>query len=156
VVVDEDVPIAFGPFRVVRSARRVLEGTEPVRLGSRAFDILLALIDRAGETVSNEELIGLVWPETAVDEANLRVQVRALRRALGDGHAGARYIVNVPLRGYCFVAPISQEAGPAGQIDKASEAELPGALICPCRWRAWWVVAIPFWRSKGRFGLGAR
>lgn len=120
-----DESVAFGRFRVLRSSRRVLEAGEPVRLGSRAFDILIALIDRAGQTVGNEELMALIWPGTAVDEANLRVQVRALRRALGDGHGGARYIVNVPLRGYCFVAPLERTAAWESGEPMPAEPEAP-------------------------------
>jgi predicted ATPase/DNA-binding winged helix-turn-helix (wHTH) protein len=130
-VVNEGTVIAFGPFRVARSLRRVFEGAEPIRLGGRAFDILLALVDRPGQTLSNEELISLAWPETAVDSANLRVQVRALRRALGDGHAGARYIVNVPLRGYCFVAPVSRDAAALPSREVISDAEAADAPDLP-------------------------
>jgi predicted ATPase/DNA-binding winged helix-turn-helix (wHTH) protein len=106
----------------------VLEGQKSLRIGTRAFDVLLALVERAGETVSNEELIARVWPGTAVHDANLRVQVRALRRALGDRHDGARYIVNVPLRGYCFVAPVAMQASSGSterDHDPLSPSELP-------------------------------
>lgn len=103
----EDV-VAFGPFRLL-TARRVLfrdEGDVP--LGGRAFDILATLIDHAGEIVSQRELMACVWPGVFVEEANLRVHIASLRKALGDGRNGARYIENVPRRGYCFVAPISR------------------------------------------------
>ena len=102
--------ISFGPFRLVAAQRLLLEGDKPVRLGSRAFDILTALVERAGEIVSKEELIARVWPATYVEEANLKIQVSALRRALGDGQGDNRYVVNVVGRGYNFVAPIRQEA----------------------------------------------
>lgn len=120
-----DESLAFGKFRVLRTSRRVLEAGEPVRLGSRAFDILVALMDRAGQTVSNEELLAQIWPDLVVDEANLRVQVRALRRALADGHSGARYIVNVPMRGYCFVAPVERATDWESGGDGAGEKEDP-------------------------------
>src|SRR5580692_4429782 len=100
---------SFGPFRLVTAQRRLLEGDKPVRLGGRAFDILAALVERAGELVSKEELIAQVWPTTFVDEANLKIQVSALRRALGDGQGDNRYVVNVVGRGYNFVAPIRKE-----------------------------------------------
>jgi predicted ATPase/DNA-binding winged helix-turn-helix (wHTH) protein len=77
-----------------------------VRLGSRAFDILAALVERAGEVVGKEELIARAWPQTFVEEANLKIQVSALRRALGDGQSGNRYVVTVIGRGYNFVAPV--------------------------------------------------
>src|SRR6202035_2725977 len=101
--------ISFGPFRLVAAQRLLLEGDKPVRLGSRAFDILTALVERAGEVVGKEELIARAWPTTFVDEANLKIQVSALRRALGDGQGDNRYVVNVVGRGYNFVAPIREE-----------------------------------------------
>jgi DNA-binding winged helix-turn-helix (wHTH) protein len=78
-----------------------------VRLGSRACDLLLALLEKPGQVVSKQELLTRVWPDTFVEEAGLRVHVAALRRALGDGNAGRRFIANVPGRGYSFVAAVS-------------------------------------------------
>src|SRR5712692_6492861 len=101
-------PISFGPFRLLPTQRLLLEGDTPVRLGSRAFDILAVLVERAGEVVGKEELIARVWPQTFVEESNLKIQVSALRRALGDGQGGNRYVVTVPGRGYNFVAPVSR------------------------------------------------
>src|SRR5215475_8404591 len=101
--------ISFGPFRLLAAQRLLLEGGKPVRLGSRAFDILAALVERAGEVVGKEGLIARAWPQTFVEESNLKIQISALRRALGDGHAGNRFIVTVPGRGYNFVASVSRE-----------------------------------------------
>src|SRR5229473_2620045 len=107
-------PISFGPFRLLSAQRLLLEGDTPVRLGGRAFDVLAALVERAGEVVGKEELIARAWPQTFVEEANLKMQVSALRRALGDGQGGYRYVVTVPGRGYNFVAPVHhEEAAPA-------------------------------------------
>ena len=80
-----------------------------MRLGARAFDILIALVERAGEVVSKEELIAQAWPATFVAEANLKIQVSALRRVLGDGQGDNRYVATVVGRGYNFVAPIREE-----------------------------------------------
>ncbi len=74
-----------------------------------------ALLERAGQTVTKQELLARAWPDILVDDANLRVHVAALRKALGDGHDGTRYIANVMGRGYCFVAPVRQVDGPAPQ-----------------------------------------
>src|SRR5439155_13595059 len=101
--------ISFGPFQLLATQRLLLEGDKPVRLGSRAFDILVGLVERAGEVVDKQELIARAWPKTLVEEANLKIQVSALRRALGDGQGGHRYVVTVPGRGYNFVAPVSLE-----------------------------------------------
>jgi DNA-binding winged helix-turn-helix (wHTH) protein len=98
--------ISFGRFRLLAARRLLLEGEKPVRLGSRAFDILATLVERAGEVVSKQELIARAWPQTFVEEANLKIQVSALRRALGDGQGGHRYVVTVPGRGYNFVSPV--------------------------------------------------
>lgn len=98
--------VRFGPFTLITSERLLLREGEPVRIGSRALDILIALVSQAGEVVTKEELISTVWPRTFVEEANLRVNVAALRKALGDLQEPHRFISNVTGRGYCFVAPI--------------------------------------------------
>jgi predicted ATPase/DNA-binding winged helix-turn-helix (wHTH) protein len=102
--------ISFGPFRLHIEQRLLLEDDRPVRLGSRAFDILAALVERAGEVVGKEQLIARAWPQTFVEDSNLKIQMSALRRALGDGQVGNRYIITVPGRGYHFVAPVRREA----------------------------------------------
>jgi predicted ATPase/DNA-binding winged helix-turn-helix (wHTH) protein len=99
--------ISFGPFRLLPTEQLLLEGDTPVRIGSRAREVLAALLERPGQIVSKEELLARVWPTTVVEEGNLKVHVAALRRVLGDGIAGNRYVTNIPGRGYCFVAPIS-------------------------------------------------
>jgi predicted ATPase/DNA-binding winged helix-turn-helix (wHTH) protein len=105
--------IAFGPFRLFPAHKLLLEGDTPVRIGSRAFDILVALVERAGDLVSKERLLSRAWATTTVDEANLRVHIAAIRRLLGDGQAGVRYIVNESGRGYRFVMPVSITMAPA-------------------------------------------
>jgi DNA-binding winged helix-turn-helix (wHTH) protein len=101
--------VHFGPYRVHPRQRLVLEGGQPLRLGRRAVEILLVLLEHAGEVVSKQQLIARVWPRSVVEDTNLRVHVAALRKALGDGQAGQRYIVTVAQRGYSFVAPLSFE-----------------------------------------------
>src|ERR1700752_5146450 len=101
--------ISFGPFRLLAAQRLLPGGGQPAGVGSRAFDILAALVERAGEVVGKEELIARAWPQTFVEEANLKIQVSALRRALGDGQGDNRYVITVPGRGYNFVAPVRHE-----------------------------------------------
>jgi DNA-binding winged helix-turn-helix (wHTH) protein len=101
--------IAFGPFRLLPAQRLLLEAGKPVRLGSRALDILIALVERAGQVVGKEELMNRVWPNTFVEGGNLKVHVAALRKMLGDGQPGQRYVVNVHGRGYVFVAPVRRD-----------------------------------------------
>ena len=123
---------SFGPFRLLAAQRLLLEGDTPVRLGSRAFDILAALVERAGEVVGKEELIARAWPQTVVEEGNLKIQVSALRRALGDGQRGHRYIITVPGRGYNFVAAVRHEepaeAAPPPTVAPAGAHNLPLAV----------------------------
>lgn len=101
--------IHFGPYRIYPGQRLVMEADQPLRLGRRAMDILLILLEHAGNVVSKQTLIASVWPDSVVEEINLRVHLAALRKALGDGQAGQRYIVNIAQRGYSFVAPYSLE-----------------------------------------------
>jgi predicted ATPase/DNA-binding winged helix-turn-helix (wHTH) protein len=103
-----------------------------VRLGSRAFDILAALVERPGEVLGKEQLIARAWPQTFVEEANLKIQVSALRRALGDGQGGNRYVLTVPGRGYNFVAPVRREktmsANSAPPVPSTAPHNLPFAV----------------------------
>lgn len=92
----------FGPFRLVPTERRLERDGRPVTLGSRALDILIALAERPGEVLGKSELLRKGWPDLTVDESNLRFHIVGLRKALGDGTDGCRYIVNVPGRGYCL------------------------------------------------------
>jgi predicted ATPase/DNA-binding winged helix-turn-helix (wHTH) protein len=105
--VDSVSEISFGPFRLFPKERLLLEADKPIRLGSRALDILITVVERPGQLVSKEELMARVWPNIYVEPANLTVHVAALRRALGDGREGNRYLINIPGRGYRFVAPVS-------------------------------------------------
>jgi DNA-binding winged helix-turn-helix (wHTH) protein len=98
--------ISFGRFRLLPAQFLLLEGDKPVPLGSRAMHILIVLLERPGELVTKQELMARVWPNVFVEPANLSVHISALRRALRDGRDGSRFIINIPGRGYCFVAPI--------------------------------------------------
>jgi predicted ATPase/DNA-binding winged helix-turn-helix (wHTH) protein len=100
--------VSFGPFRLFIAERLLEKADQPHELGSRALDILIILVERAGEVVTHKELISRVWPDVVVEEANLRVHVSGLRKALGEGRDGARYVTNVTGRGYCFVAPVAR------------------------------------------------
>ena len=98
----------FGPYRLVPAERLLQRDGLPVALGSRALDLLIALVEHAGEVLSQRELMARAWPNLTVEEGNLRVTIAGLRKALGEGQDGARYIANVPGRGYCFVAPVDR------------------------------------------------
>src|SRR5713101_6511929 len=104
-----DPTFVFGTFRLLPRQKLLLQaGDKPVRLGGRAFDLLLTLVERAGEIVGKEELLARVWPNVVVEEGNLRLHITSLRKALGDGEQGKSYIKNIVGRGYCFVAPVER------------------------------------------------
>jgi predicted ATPase/DNA-binding winged helix-turn-helix (wHTH) protein len=117
--------LSFGPFSLFVAGRLLKRADEPIPLGGRALDVLIALAERAGEVVSYSELLSLAWPNVTVDEANLRVQIATLRKALG-GEEGARYIANVAGRGYCFVAPVTRSTGPP--VEAAADGARPWKL----------------------------
>lgn len=124
--------ISFGLFDLYVGERLLEKQGKQVRLGSRSLDILITLVNRAGEVVSNNELMEAVWPATTVDDSGLRVHLASLRKVLDDGKEGARYITNVPGRGYCFVAPISRltnlDSFDTLSSDKGRRLKLPPLL----------------------------
>ncbi len=112
----EAIAWSFGSFTLLADRRLLMAEGHPVRLGGRALDILIELVEYAGQFVSRDELITRIWGGRVVEEINLRVQVAALRRALGDdGRGDPQFILNLPTKGYCFVAPVTKasEAQPA-------------------------------------------
>ncbi|MEK1931321.1 MAG: winged helix-turn-helix domain-containing protein, partial [Pararhizobium sp.] len=121
--------VLFGPFELNLSERSLKKLDEVIPLGARAFDILATLIDRAGEIVSKNELIAKVWPGVIVEEVSLRVHLSALRKALGDGQFGRKYITNVQGRGYSFVASVARARAEDQQTNSlARGSNLPAAL----------------------------
>lgn len=99
--------LEFAGFRLDAGARRLMrmDGTQ-VLLKSRAFDTLLALVARRGETLPKKLLLDTVWPGVVVADNNLNQAVSALRKALDDTEAPHRIIVTIPGRGFCFVAEL--------------------------------------------------
>jgi DNA-binding winged helix-turn-helix (wHTH) protein len=103
--------LRFGPFDLSIGERVLRREGVVLPLGSRAFDILVYLAERAGEIIAKKELIDHVWPDVTVEEGSLRVHVAAIRKALGDGQFGNRYIANIKGRGYSFVGTVAPLAG---------------------------------------------
>lgn len=127
---EEEEIVEFGPFRLYTAGRLLQRNGVTVKLGSRPLDLLIALVRRAGDVLSRRELIARAWAGLVVDEANLRVNISTLRKHLDDGIDGARYIVNLPGRGYSFVAPVTRtrtEPSPTGPA-LTSEHALPAPL----------------------------
>jgi predicted ATPase/DNA-binding winged helix-turn-helix (wHTH) protein len=125
--------ISFGPFSLVAGERVLTKEGAPVDVGARTFDILIALVSRPNEIVSKRDLLARVWPDVIVEEGSLRFQIAALRKALGDGEHGARYIATVAGRGYCFVAPLARSSDrgreSAEVVPPFPYANLPSRLI---------------------------
>lgn len=97
---------SFGPYRLLPMQRRLERAGAAVRLGDRAFDLLCALIERAGDLLTHRELMSRVWGNVVVGEGSLRFQINALRKALARDGSGMAYIRNVTRRGYTFGAPV--------------------------------------------------
>lgn len=108
--------LEFGRFRLNAMARRLEKDGVPLRVSAPAFDILMALIERQGDVVSNDELLRMVWPHTEVDKVSVRVHMSGLRKALGKERPDDRVIVNVSGKGYRFVAPVRRL--PQGELSR--------------------------------------
>jgi non-specific serine/threonine protein kinase len=123
----------FGPFELEPDKRRLLKDGTTISLRPRAFDLLAALVDRAGQLVSKDELLDQVWPKMVVEEAALHVQVSALRKVLG-----ADAITTVSGRGYQFTLPVTKDGGEANRPSRPKH-NLPYQLtsfVWPSKWRA--------------------
>lgn len=117
----------FGSFSLWEAQRRLERHGLPIRLGSRAFGLLLELLKRAGEVVGKDELLAAVWPDVVVEEASVRVHMSILRKALGepdDGNGCVEWISNIPLRGYIFLGRVRREFGPS-EVVALAEASAP-------------------------------
>ena len=124
----------FGAFSLWEGERRLEREGQPVRIGSRALGLLLALVRRAGEVISKDELLAAVWPDVVVDEASVRVHMSILRKALGAPGAQdgcLEWIANIPLRGYRFLGRVHCEfvqSASGAQVAHPSQLDVPAAL----------------------------
>jgi len=126
-----DVVTFFGEFRLYPARHLLVKDQEPIAIGSRALDILIALTERPGELVTKDELIARAWPNSIVEESNLRAQIALLRKALGEDQSAARYITAVPSRGYRFIAPICKSEVAREPAEEAAPNNLPRQLTRP-------------------------
>src|ERR1700722_10746328 len=106
--ISSPIALRFGLFEINVAERSLKKANQVVPLGGRAYDILIALLEKAGEVVPKAELIAKAWPDVTVEEGSLRVHLSALRKALGDGQFGNKYIANIPGHGYSFIAPLTR------------------------------------------------
>ena len=112
----------FGPFRLDPAERRLLREDAPVTLTPKVFDLLLLLVRNGGRALGKEEFMREIWPDSFVEEGNLNRQISTLRKALGDGLEGNRFIETIPKRGYRFVAGVRETGAP---VSERSLAVLP-------------------------------
>jgi predicted ATPase/DNA-binding winged helix-turn-helix (wHTH) protein len=104
--------IRFESFRLFPTERLLEKAGIPVHLPGRALDILIVLIECAGEVVKHQDLISRVWQDVTVVPGALRVHITSLRKALGEGQSSTRFVSNIPGRGYSFVVPVAYETLP--------------------------------------------
>jgi len=125
----------FGPFRLVPAERRLVRRDRDIVLGSRAFDILVVLLEKAGEIVTKQELIARVWPGISIEESSLRVHIAGLRKALKIDGGRSSYVVNSPGRGYGFTGRVTwhDARGDGPQARPISPQRLTGLPRRPAR-----------------------
>jgi Tol biopolymer transport system component/DNA-binding winged helix-turn-helix (wHTH) protein len=116
----------FGPFRLDAMERLLLRDGESMQLTPKSFDLLLALVEHHGHLLEKDELMKLVWPDTFVEETNLSSNISLIRKALGDGENGQKYIETVPKRGYRFVAGVREIAAEHAGINEAAARRIEG------------------------------
>ena len=102
------IRLRFGPFELNVAERSLRKANQVIPVGGRAYDILIALLENAGAVVGKAELIARAWPDVTVEEGSLRVHLSALRKALGDGQFGNKYIASIQGQGYSFIAPVTR------------------------------------------------
>ena len=125
--------LCFGPFCLSPGARLLTRHGEPVEIGGRSFDLLVVLTEQPGRVLSKRELLKRVWSDVVVEDGSLRFHMAGLRKLLGDGVDGARYIATQVGVGYAFVAPIERHGGTAPRRPEESAratvtANLPARL----------------------------
>jgi DNA-binding winged helix-turn-helix (wHTH) protein/TolB-like protein/Flp pilus assembly protein TadD len=98
----------FAAFRLDPFKRMLTREAEPVALTSKAFELLLALLEQRGQVVGKDELMARLWPDTIVEENNLTVNMTTLRKALGESTQQPRFIITIPGRGYRFIAEVNE------------------------------------------------
>jgi DNA-binding winged helix-turn-helix (wHTH) protein len=101
--------LCFGQFQVDLEREELLKEGSRVRIGSKVLQVLLALVERPGETVTREALRARLWPDTFVNyDANVNTTVNKLRLALGDSPENPMYVETIPRQGYCFLGTVER------------------------------------------------
>jgi pimeloyl-ACP methyl ester carboxylesterase/DNA-binding winged helix-turn-helix (wHTH) protein len=123
--------LLFGPFRLDLAGRQLWCGEQLIVLTPKALDLLLYLAQHAGQLLTRDELFEALWPGTHVDDHALSVQIRDIRKALGDDVRNPQYVETRHRRGYCFKAPVTRaEATPDTKVSR-TETAAQAALTIP-------------------------
>ncbi|MGH9843766.1 MAG: winged helix-turn-helix domain-containing protein [Blastocatellia bacterium] len=122
---------SFGRFRLDANKGLLLAGDEVVTLTPKAFDTLLVLVENRKRVLGKEELMRLVWADQIVEENNLAQNIHVIRKSLGDGVAGARYIETIPKRGYRFVADVEVSNDPVPDKSEPAPDDKPREPVKP-------------------------
>lgn len=130
--------LSFGPFCLSPGERLLTRNGEPVEIGGRSFDLLVVLTEQPGSVLSKRELLKRVWTDVVVEDGSLRFHMAGLRKLLGDGEDGARYIATQVGVGYAFVAPVERQGVPAvasvpSTVEEASARSIVSAANIPAR-----------------------
>jgi len=149
----------FGPFQLDPPERLLVCDGKPVSLSPKAFDLLLALVDRSGHLVEKDELLKIVWPGSFVEEGNLAVTISLVRKALNDDRGQHKYIETVSKRGYRFVAEVKRLEESVQHMPSGIESQKPGVQAVWHKLSTPLAPAIvrerPKWRLSAPLGLAS-
>ena len=124
---------SFGPFALLPAERLLTRDGVPVEIGGRSFDLLVVLTEQPGQILSKRDLLKRVWPDVVVEDGSLRFHMAGLRKLLGEGTGGARYIATQVGVGYAFVAPVAVQGPETGQTVTPAPAPLAPTHNIPPR-----------------------
>src|SRR5687768_1955796 len=119
----------FGQFRLDPAERRLLRDDDQVALTPKCFDLLVMLVENSGHLLKREELLERLWPNQFVEEANLSFNISSLRKALGEGQTGQRFIETVPKKGFRFVARVEVRPDRGTNLTTEVRQEITGPTV---------------------------
>lgn len=123
----------FGPFQLDTAEQTLSREGQPVALTGKAFQTLLVLVENCGRTLTKDDLLSKVWPDTFVEELTLAQNISTLRKALGDDKSDSKYIQTIQRKGYRFIAPVIQ-------LDELRDEQSPTGV--PAKKKPGWVIPV--------------